>query len=52
MKSWVRFLPFFIVVIIAKRYGEKFNVEFNGKTNKVIVCPFKGIYIQVLVDEA
>tara|TARA_R110000850_G_scaffold227218_1_gene352354 strand:+ start:429 stop:578 length:150 start_codon:yes stop_codon:yes gene_type:complete len=46
MRGWLKILPYFVVIYIAKRYGERFNTNLNGKEIK-IVSTFKGTYIKV-----
>jgi len=42
MLSWAKLLPFFVVVFVAKRYGERF---YDERTKKHFVYPYKNVRI-------
>lgn len=46
MRTWCKILPFFILVWIARRYGEKFTIYLSKDTNlREVVVPYNGVYI-------
>lgn len=40
MREWAKVLPFFIVVFIAKKYGERF---YDERTKTRFVYPYKNV---------
>lgn len=50
MRPWLKVLPYFLVIYIAKKYGERYETTLHGK-KITIVSTFKGTYIRVDEDE-
>lgn len=50
-----KFLPYCLVIYLSKKYGERFVINtrsynWNSASARVVVCPFKGHYIEVQDD--
>lgn len=46
MRNWTKLLPFFLVVWIARRYGEKYTIWLRKEDfPRSVVSPFMGVYI-------
>lgn len=50
LARWTRYLPFFLVEMIAKRKCERFRVELGGQWD--VVTPFNGCMIFIRKEPA
>lgn len=48
MRSWAKLMPFFVVVFVAERYGERF---YDERTKKYFVYPYKNVRIYLGDDK-
>ena len=54
LRIWLKILPVFVVEYIAKKNCERFMINLgttgNPDSDRVVVNPFKGVYIEIEED--
>ena len=54
LQTWVKLLPVFVVEYLAKSVCERFTINLgttgHPDSNRVVVNPFKGVYIEIGED--
>ena len=54
LQTWVKLLPVFVVEYLAKKGCERFLINLgttgHPDSNRVVVNPFKGVYIEIDED--